>query len=233
MPLLGECINGYHDKGKYHLTSNKTDVAYYKEKSKCLLNKAKSLMDIYRADSKESFNAFVLSDANIKGNHRRILSTLPIHTISNDLLLKILKHNKISDENIEIITNSVKKQKEIIEKILKENTLEDEISELTKENFNEYMPTLSIANTFYENKIFYTYDEYLEHLDATKKYVQKNKNYKLSTNTINAFRNIDIDINIGKWITISKNVHPTIHFVIHNPKLCSAIENFIIPVIEK
>lgn len=41
--LTGECINGYHDKGKYFLTSNKSDVAYYKEKATCLLDKATPL----------------------------------------------------------------------------------------------------------------------------------------------------------------------------------------------
>ena len=35
--LYGECINGYHDKGKYTLTTCKTDISYYKEKADCLL----------------------------------------------------------------------------------------------------------------------------------------------------------------------------------------------------
>src|SRR5574344_2697029 len=66
--LAGECINGYHNKGKYHLTSNKSDVAYYRTKSECLLNKAKSLMDIYRVENRNDFDAFISSDASIKVN---------------------------------------------------------------------------------------------------------------------------------------------------------------------
>ena len=31
--LYGECINGYHDNGKYTLTTNKTDISYYKTKA--------------------------------------------------------------------------------------------------------------------------------------------------------------------------------------------------------
>lgn len=230
--LAGECINGYHNKGKYHLTSNKSDIAYYKEKVKCLLNKAKPLMDIYRIDSKNSFNAFIMSDSNIKGNHRRIFSSLPIHTISDDLLLKILKRNNLSDKNIESIIDSVNNERQVIKSILKENFIEDEISEFSKEEFEKHTPSLSLSDTFYENKISYNYDEYLEHLKYTKKYNNSNKNYKLSIDNTNAFRNIDIDMNIRKWVKISKNVHPTIHFVIHNPKLRNAIENFVVPVIE-
>ena len=57
--LTGECIKGYHNKGKYHLTSNKTDVAYYRTKAECLLNKAKPLMDIYRIENRNAFDAFI------------------------------------------------------------------------------------------------------------------------------------------------------------------------------
>ena len=230
--LTGECINSYHNKGKYHLTSTKSDIAYYKEKAKCLLNKAKPLMDIYTSETKNSFNAFILSDISKKESHRRILSALPIHTISDDLLLKVLKHNNVSTENIENIINSINEEKKKIKSIIEENIWEDEISKLSKEDFDKYPPSLSLSNTFYENNIYYTYDEYLEHLEDTMKYKNSHKNYKLLINNISVFKNIDIHINIGKWAMISKNVHPTIHFVIHNPNLRTSIENFIVPIIE-
>lgn len=230
--LAGECIKGYHDKGKYHLTSNKTDVGYYKTKAECLLNKAKPLMDIYRIENKNAFDAFILSSSNIKGNRRRILSSLPIHTISDELLLKILERNNVTKDNIKSIIASIKNQKQIIENILKENILEDEIPKLSKEEFENYPPILSLSDSFYENKICYNYEEYLEHLNYTQKYMHSHKNYKILTNTTNAFRNITITINSGKWVILSKNTHPAIHFVIHHPKLRTAIENFTAPIVE-
>ena len=230
--LTGECIKGYHNKGKYHLTSNKTDVAYYRTKSECLLNKAKPLMDIYRVENRNAFDAFISSDASIKGNRRRILSSLPIHTISDELLLKILKRNKVNDENIKVILDSVKKQRQIIQKILENNILEDEIVELSEDEFVNYPPILSLSDSFYANDIYYNYEEYLEHLTDTKKYMSNHNNYKILENTFNAFRNINITIHSGKWVMISKNTHPAIHFVIQHPKLRDAIENFIAPVIE-
>ena len=230
--LTGECIKGYHNKGKYHLTSNKTDVAYYRTKSECLLNKAKPLMDIYRVENRNAFDAFISSDASIKGNRRRILSSLPIHTISDELLLKILKRNKVNDENIKVILDSVKKQRQIIQKILENNILEDEIVELSEDEFVNYPPILSLSDSFYANDIYYNYEEYFEHLTDTKKYMSNHNNYKILENTFNAFRNINITIHSGKWVMISKNTHPAIHFVIQHPKLRDAIENFIAPVIE-
>ena len=122
--LTGECISGYHNEGKYSLINNKNEVAYYKTKADCLLKKATPLMEIYRAESKNAFTAFISSSAKHNGNRRRILSSLPIHTISDQLLLKILKRNKVSDEDIDIIKSAVQEQKDIISTILKTNKLQ-------------------------------------------------------------------------------------------------------------
>ena len=230
--LTGECINGYHDKGKYFLTSNKADISYYRDKCNCLLSKASPLMEIYRTESQNAFNAFMTSSTNIIGNRRRILSSLPIHTISEELLLRILKRNKISNDNIKNILESVKNQKQIIETILNSNTFNDELSELSKEDFDKDIPALSLSDSFYEHRIYYTYDEYLEHLNLTKQYAKTQKNYTLKTDSNKTFKNIQVLICQNKYVMISKDTSPSIHFVIHHSKLRNEIENFIPPVVE-
>lgn len=230
--LTGECISGYHNEGKYSLINNKNEVAYYKTKADCLLKKATPLMEIYRAESKNAFTAFISSSAKHNGNRRRILSSLPIHTISDELLLKILKRNKVSDEDIEIIKSAVQEQKDIISTILKTNKFEDEISKISKEDFDKSPLTLSLSNSFYEKRIYYNYDEYLEHLELTNEYVKNNKNYILTNNPNHTFRNIQISICENQWVMVSKDTSPSIHFVIHHPKLRNAIENFVPPVVE-
>ena len=230
--LFGECINGYHDNGKYTLTTNKTDISYYKTKAECLLSKATPLMEIYKEDSKNTYTAFLSSSVKLKANRRRILSSLPIHTISDDLLLRILKHNNISNEDIKKIKESVKMQKCIIKNIVESNLLEDEIFKLSKEDFENSPLSLFLADSFYEKKIYYTYEEYLEHLSLTKNYEKNNKNYKLTVNNNTTFKNIQILICDKNWVMISKANSPSIHFVIHHPKLRNAIENFIPPIVE-
>ena len=231
--LTGECINGYHNKGKYYLTSSKSEVAYYKEKAKHILTKSTSLMDIYRAESKNAFSVFLSLNATINMPRRRIVSSLPIHTISETLLLKILKRNNISADDTKNILDAVNTQKQLTKKILKHNILEDKIAIFSKEDFEKFPPILSLADSFYEGKIYYDYNEYLEHLDLTKKYEKKVANYKLTTNNYQTFRNIQILFCGKEWVMISKISSPSIHFVIHHPKLRDAIENFIPPVVEK
>lgn len=228
--LAGECIKGHHDKGKYSLVRKKSEIAYYKSKFECLINKAKPLMEIYRSENKNSFDVFSLGEASECGERKRILSSLPIHTVSEKLLLKILNRNNINKSESKIIIDEVKKQKNIIKNILKHNILEDKIPYLSKKEFENHSLSLCLSSAFYSGNIHYTYEEYLEHLSDTQKYATFNSNYKISLNHENTFKNIDITIHCDKWVMISKNNSPAIHFVIHHPKLRNAIENFIAPV---
>ena len=230
--LFGECINGYHNKGKYTLTTNKNDISYYKTKSKILLNKATPLMEIYKKENKNLYSSFITASINVRGNRRRILSSLPIHTISDELLMKILKRNKVSNEDIKNIQFSIQEQKEIIDNTLQTDIFEDEIVEISKEEFIKSPLSLFLADSFFETEIYYTYEDYLEHLKLTKEYSENNTNYKLTFNNHHIFKNIQILILEEHWVMISKNKSPSIHFVIHHPKLRNAIENFIPPVVE-
>ena len=230
--LFGECINGYHNKGKYTLTTNKNDISYYKTKSKILLNKATPLMEIYKKENKNLYSSFITASINVRGNRRRILSSLPIHTISDELLMKILKRNKVSNEDIKNIQFSIQEQKEIIDNTLQTDIFEDEIVEISKEEFIKFPLSLFLADSFFETEIYYTYEDYLEHLKLTKEYSENNTNYKLTFNNHHIFKNIQILILEEHWVMISKNKSPSIHFVIHHPKLRNAIENFIPPVVE-
>ena len=230
--LFGECINGYHNKGKYTLTTNKNDISYYKTKSKILLNKATPLMEIYKKENKNLYGSFITASINVRGNRRRILSSLPIHTISDELLMKILKRNKVSNEDIKNIQFSIQEQKEIIDNTLQTDIFEDKIVEISKEEFIKSPLSLFLADSFFETEIYYTYEDYLEHLKLTKEYSENNTNYKLTFNNHHIFKNIQILILEEHWVMISKNKSPSIHFVIHHPKLRNAIENFIPPVVE-
>lgn len=84
-----------------------------------------------------------------------------------------------------------------------------------------------------EKGIFYTYEEYEEHLKQTKMFSETHPNYVLNETSAHIFRNLQIYIHEDKWAMISKNKAPVIHFLIHHPKLREAIENFIPPVVEK
>ena len=223
--LTGECISGFHDKGKYYLTTNDKEVEYYKEKANLLLKKANSLMNIYREEQKEEYKLFLLNDSKTNGNRKRIFSSLPLFTINNDLLIKILKRNNISDNDINVISSFKKEEEKNMKLILKNNEINDIIYKLNKDDLNSDI-YLSLENIFYHKKVKYNYEEYLEHLNSTFKYAENNKNYKVTVNDYKTFNNINITILKDNYVILSKNSDPIIHFVIRHPKLVDAIDNF-------
>ena len=224
--LSGECINGFHNKGMYYLTTNKNEIEYYKEKSDLLLKKAKPLMEIYRENNIKEFHLFLKKDENIVCDRTRYISSLPLFTISDELLIKILKSNKLSKEEIDKIIKYKNNEFKYMNSILKKNKVFDYIYVIKEDEFINDTPSLSLNNLFIDKTINYTYKEYIEHLKLTNEYAKNNKNYNVLTEEDKTFKNITITILKNNHVIISKNSNPTIHFVIRHPKLVAAIESF-------
>lgn len=224
--LSGECINGFHNKGMYYLTTNKNEIKYYKEKSDLLLKKAKPLMEIYRESNIKECHLFLKKDENIECDRTRYISSLPLFTISDELLIKILKRNKLTKEEINKIIKYKNNEFKHMNSILKKNKVFDYIYVIKENEFISDTPSLLLNNLFIDKTINYTYKEYIEHLKLTNEYAKNNKNYNILTEEDKTFKNITITILKNNHVIISKNSNPTIHFVIRHPKLVAAIESF-------
>ena len=224
--LTGECIKGHHNKGMYYLTTNKNEIEYYKEKSDLLLKKAKPLMEIYRENNSKEYELFLRKDENILCDRTRYLSSLPLFTISNELLIKILKRNKINPKDIDKIIKYKNDELKYIKNITKNSKINDYIYIIKEDDFKKDSPSLLLNNLFYNKKINYTYKEYMEHLKLTKSYMKIVKNYEINYVKEKTFKNITISLLKNNYVIISKSSNPTIHFVIKHPKLIESIENF-------
>ena len=218
--LTGECIKGYHDKGKYYLTNNSRELEYYREKSNLLLKKANPLMDIYSSEDLDKFERFLENESKTVGTRKRILATLPLFTISNPILKKILRENNIDSNDVSRIIRYKKEQEKVISTILKHSVITDNICKYNKNDFSDdvYLDIDGI-------KVKYKYEEYVEHFNSTKKFSKKNANYKISISE-KTFSNITISILEDNYAIISKKSNPVIHFVIRHPKLVGAISEF-------
>lgn len=230
--LCGESIEGAPLDGKYTLTNNKEELAYYKRKAKHILSHAKPLMEIYDRTKSDEYNAFLQKDAKTSGNRKNILSSLPIYTISEELLDRILASNKVDAENAQIIRNYRKSEIERMKQKLENYIITDEIAIPSRQSYKEHPMNLSVSGCFYEAPVLYDYEEMTAHLEETNKYAEAHKNYSLKINDISAFQNIQIEILKNEYVIVSKIKSPSIHFVIKHPRLVHALQNFTIPVIE-
>ena len=224
--LTGECIKGFHNKGIYYLTTNKKEINAYKEKANFMLKKAKPLMEIFRENNINEYEMFLRKDENIFSDRKRLLSSLPLFTISDELLMKILKRNNISKIDTDKIIKYKNDELKYMKNIMKKNIVNDYIYKIKENDFKANEPSLLLDNLFFDKRINYTYKEYIEHLNLTKNYSKEENNYKMNYIYDQTFKNITITTVKNNYVIISKNSNPTIHFIIEHPKLIDAIENF-------
>lgn len=231
--LHGECVTGNLDKCKLLVSTKKDDINYYRENSNLLLKKANTLMNIYTPEKKNEFlKIYNNNNLNIKNKRNNILLNLPCYTISDELLNKILDYNKVSKNDRNKIYEWIKNEKDNISNILSNTTIIDEIKILSEEEFKTNPCFLDLSKFYYDKKIMYNYDEYLEHIELIKEFKKNNKNYTYKTNNKNIFNNINIYIINNKQVIISKINNPITNFVIYHPMLINAIQNFVAPINE-
>lgn len=230
--LTGECINGHHDRGKYYLTNNREEVAYYKQKAADLLAKAQPLMEIYRTESRTSFEAYLKTEMQETGRRRNLLSAPPIYTMEPQLLEQLSTRADLSSADRDHLLQQARIQRELLEQTLAHTTVCDEFATISREEFDKHPVQLALADFFYEADIPYTYEEYLSHIRSTREFATRHQNYNVQMEAGQSFRNIQIHIIEGKLVRISKSRTPVIHFVIRHPKMVHALEKFVAPVTE-
>lgn len=230
--LYGECIRGYHNEGKYCLTQDETDLAYYKKRVRRLFSKAKPLMKTYRAEDRAAFYRFEDAEASSGGTRCNLHSSLPVYTLPGDVLERMLEHNAFGEAEKAAVRSYLSRQRNMTETILKNGTICDAICVLSEEAFSKEPVYLSLSGMFSEKGLRYTYPDYLRHLAATHQFAGDHAGYALRTDAVQTFRNIQIQVNEGKWVVVSKSNAPSIHFVIKHPKMIRAFEDFCRPAAE-
>ena len=228
--MTGDCISGHHDTAHYYLTSRKEEVEICRKNTKYLLKKAHPLMEIYREEKRAALFDFLEKDSHEEGQRRRILAAPPLFVIPQEVLKQILVENGISRQECAGILKAHAREQRRIESILTHSQVIDELSQVTKAEYEKYPAVLPVAECFLEKDILLTYQEYRTCVEAAMAYADAHKNYQFSLIKAKGFHNIQIICRMEKWCMVSKNKTPSIHFVIHHPKLRYALENMILPI---
>jgi len=227
--MCGFAVTGDHKDGLYLVTKNKTKVQKYRTAAEMMLKSARPLMDIYRGNLKAKFTDHLRSLWKV-GSRRMIFSSLPIFTISEELLLKILHRANISDEGTNEILSFRADYRTAMTELLKKYSISVEISSLSKEKFDKSKVSLELSQLFYDNSIAYNYEEYTEHLQQTFDFAESFDNCTVKVENEPTFKNISFSIIENKCVIVSKANYPAIHFIIHHPKMVRAFENFVPPI---
>ena len=227
--LSGECIRGHHDSCRYYLTNNRKEISFYRNYCEGLFDHAKPLMAIFTRNNRPRFENFMSTAVSARGSRRLILCAPPLSCISHELLNRILKRS--GHPQAGEVLSLAENEKKQLDTILSSDICAVELCAVSREEFEAHPAALSLSGLFPEHNIFYTYEEYREHLAQAEAYFSRYPQCTLTVTDRPGFRNIRIHILKGRWAMVSKNVSPAIHFVIRHPKLRRALENMELPVV--
>lgn len=97
--LRGECVHGDNGSGKYYLTSNKKEIAYYRRFSNSLLKNAKPLMEIYTGNKVNDFKTKYrdqLKNKNENPNFSKVFNHIKLYFLEdNGIIIEKEKAPKI------------------------------------------------------------------------------------------------------------------------------------------
>ena len=228
--MTGDCISGHHENGHYYFTSHREEVEFCRKNTEYLLKKARLLMDIYRKERKDQLYDFMEKDSAVEGWRRRILVAPPLFVIPGQLLEEVLRNNHIERTVCIRIREMQEKERRRMEMIFSHSMVTDELAEISPEEYEKYPAVLPLADGFLEKDLVLTFQEYTACIAAARRYSEEQKNYDFRLTKVKGFHNIRLTFHEGKWCMVSKNKSPSIHFIIHHPKLRYALENVMFPI---
>lgn len=224
--LLGQAIAGHQNEGTFVVTTSKEDVRILSLRARRLLEQAHPLIDIYRADNRDAFQSRIFELLSDGGERLAILSAPPVQTIPDDLLEQLFESNGLDEDSRDSIREHVMMRKDEFVRFLSTGSFSVRLSRLTHEEFDQHPVTLSLSDAFSERDVTYTYEQYIEHIEATQRFADQFEGLTLTVDGVPKFHNLQIVICVGKWALVSKSKSPTIHFIVRNSHLLAAIEEF-------
>lgn len=224
--LGGICIS--HDDAYYALTNQKEQMQTAAVRRVNALKSAQPLMEIYNSETRELYDSFVKIETQGEGKRIALYPSLPLYTLSEELLTAILDRNSVAVEEQAAILQSYHEALRRTERILEHSEVSVAVPDLSAETFSAQPLCLSLTDSFFNSDFTYTWEEYRAHLALTEAFTQAHENYQLLPQKSAIFRNIRIKCKLHDWVMISKSNAPTTHFVLRHPKMIAAIENFCI-----
>lgn len=225
--LEGSCIEGHHNTGRYYLSNTREDIEFARQRADEMVQRAKPLVEIYTSERSDELEAFLLAEAGRPGTQQNLLSSPPAATLDEELLDEMLTSNGVDSVSADSIRSHVAQSRKQLEAQLVHGAVHDKISLWSETDWDSAPPALALSEVFYTYDITYTPKQYARHIELTHAFSASHPGYTVTENIFPTFGNIQVQTRLGKWVLVSKNKSPSIHFVFRHPKIVRAFERLI------
>lgn len=176
-------------------------------------------VSFFRLADRRAFERRIKKDSAEGGVRNVTMSTLPIYTMPEDVLQRLIERNEIPENRQKILRAYIQKRRAQIEQML---------SRGRKIRVN--IPTMGtiadLSGLFYPSPVFYDPDSYRRHLAETETFAASHHGLELHfAGGAPTYGGLNICIHKGHAILISKTQAPAMQILISDPSLVRALEN--------
>ena len=230
LALMGEAVAGYPSEGMHTLTNHTAELRYAKKRAKRLLERSNPLVQIY-LDEERVQMLREQKELFVQGNRRIVCSFLPVTVLKGEDLERYLERAGLEAEQRKTVIKQVNYRKKMMITVFQQYHMRVDVPDISEEEFQKRPIKLTFADIGRDISLDYSYEEYRAHLDRVVEFGQNFENLDVVMHPGNALRNVNIQLIHGQAMILTKSRAPLICFVVKQPNLVRAFEEFVVSIV--
>jgi predicted transcriptional regulator len=230
--IIASFVRGTEDSAQYHYITNEK-VDYFEKQFSALAIQSKPFVRMFMPGDSKGLLFLQKEMLSVQGETRKLLSSLSIGTMSKTLFKKIIGRCMLDEKTTKKMVEYHSTQQLILQKALQSGTVSEYVY-LSKDPFvSDAKIPLNIGDMFLNTPIYYTAEEYSEHLNDIVILLNENEGFHLVPLKENIFPNLQIIIKKNVGVIVMKNgISPVISNFGH-PVICNAYLEYVRRIGEK
>jgi hypothetical protein len=202
------------DSGRGNIVLKKMVLSKVEQHYQNILKASTAVGRTYLPDRRNEFIDFLRESDIFSADATRYKTALPLFTMHEKMLKRILDDNGVTDENADFILNYRKLQKKIFEKASEEHSIHIFIPDIESEAEDKLYP-IDLAGILYPAPLYYSREDFMKHLRWTVDFADENPNFQIHISKENYFSNIEATLIGTSSLIITKPRDPAVHLIIN------------------
>lgn len=203
------------DSAKGNIIFKKMLLSKVKECYEEIRKTSSFIGETFLPDRRANFFSLISKKVIFDNDFTMYKASLPLCTMHEKLLKRVLTDNGVSEENIEFILKYRKFQKKNIQKIIEKHNVTIFIPDFENDP-DDKLYKIDLSDILFPNAIFYKKEDFLKHLRWTLDFAEENQNFNLNIAKTDISSNVEATL-IGKeCLIITKPRDPAMHLVIQS-----------------
>lgn len=208
-------------EGQYVFSKNTSRISEGRRNAENLLAESNVLVETFNPSREAEYRDYLIKNASNPGSRIAYSDSLPVYTLSDELLDRMLAHNKVDAAQAPLIKEDVRSERDRLAVIAGHSSVTEVV---LKQNGFGGGGAHAYLRTGEDTLLRYEGDEYAEHLRLTEEFAKKHKNYHFVATDDYKYRNIRIMVQSATHAIISRSAGSTLHLMVQHPRLVESIE---------